>query len=226
MLRRLLMPMLFSAAACTPQPPAPAESAGQPATLPAPATNCATPEQAEKIRTYYTSERPGVPLAVASRAFEVPEAIIASALPPEQSIGVDASPEITGEIWRSIESWGAATNVTLVITPSSQHAFAFPSLVPVNQDDNADGYLDVYADSGNGVHSHIQIKYVSKIFASDITTAEANRRTRGVSFFSSDGHLIIGVYASINKDAFDLAAVTGFDRTWALIGTMPRACQS
>lgn len=186
---------------------------------------CATEGQKAEVRSYYADQRPGVPLAVASRHFDYPELVIASGLPAEQSFGTAATPETTRKIWDSIDAWGAKTEVRLVLTPNSEHAFAFPSLVPVTQPDEGDGYLDVYADEGRGVHSHIQLDRVAAIFASDIPVDMSGKRTQAISLFGHDGDLILGVYATIRGEEYEGDAVAGFERTRDLIGSMPRICE-
>jgi len=185
---------------------------------------CATVEQASNIKTYYEKTRPGVPLTVASRFFNVPEFAIASGLPAALSIGTAVTPEQVKTIWSSIDAWGATTRVSLVVTPGSKHAFAFPSLVPITQKDAKDGYIDVYADEGRGVHSHIQLDQVAAVYATELADPKPGFKTRAISFFGPDGHLVIGVYASIKSDPFDDKAVAGFERTRALIASMPRIC--
>jgi len=186
---------------------------------------CATPTEAQRVRDYYQNLRPGVPLPVPSRFLDVPELVIASGLPERQSIGTPGSPEVTKRIWRSIDEWGPNTSVKLVLTSGSKHAFAFPSLVPITQPDDKRGMLDVYADEGRGVHAHIQLALVDTVYATDLPGREPGKRTRAVSFFAREGHLILSVYASIAADAtHDPAAAAGFANTWKLIGSMPRVC--
>ncbi len=185
---------------------------------------CATIEQAGNIKTYYEKTRPGVPLTVASRFFNVPEFAIASGLPATLSVGTAVTPDQVKTIWNSIDAWGATTRVSLVVTPSSKHAFSFPSLVPITQKDAKDGYIDVYADEGRGVHSHIQLDQVAAVYATELADAKPGFKTRAISLFGKDGNLVLGVYASIKSDPFDDKAVAGFERTRALITSMPRIC--
>lgn len=186
-------------------------------------TLCATPEQT-KIVHEYLQERPGVPLAIPSRKFEIPEATVSSALSSNDAVGVIATPEIASKIWDSIEAWGATSEVGLVFSPSGQHAFALPSLVPMRVDADDDGYLDVYADDGKGVHSHIQIKYVDEIYAVNLK-AENGDLTSGVTYFGPDGHAILGIFASIKGQVYSESAMDGFEKTWNLISTMPEPCE-
>lgn len=186
---------------------------------------CASAAEAQRVRTYYATKRPGVPLPVASRFLDVPEAIVASALPHEQSVGTPGSPQTVAQIWRSIDAWGPQTAVKLVLTSGGKHAFAFPSLVPITQPDDDSGMLDVYADAGKGVHGHIQLAHVKAVYATDVPGTDPGKRTRAISLFAADGQLVLGVYASIAKESdADPQAIAGFARTWSLIRSLPRSC--
>lgn len=186
--------------------------------------HCASAADTQRVRDYYTNRRPGVPLPVPSRFLDVPEMVIASGLPADQSIGTAGSPEVVKHIWKSIDAWGEKTAVKLVLTSGGKHAFAFPSLVPITQPDDGSGLLDVYADGGKGVHAHLQVAHVKTIYATEIPGKEAGRRTRAVSFFGADGQLVLGVYASIAAETPDPAAIAGFTKTWKLIQSLPRVC--
>lgn len=189
------------------------------------ASMCASSIDAQRVRTYYSKFRPGVPLPVPGRFLDVPEVIIASGLPAGQSVGVAGTPGLAKEIWKSIDAWGPKTAVKLVLTSGGKHAFAFPSLVPITQADDGSGMLDVYADDGKGVHGHIQSARVKAIFATDVPGKEPEKRTRAISYFGEDGELILGVYASIAAETPDPKAIEGFGRTWALLKSMPQLCE-
>lgn len=185
---------------------------------------CASPSHAPMVRDYYENLRPGRPLPVPSRHFNVPELVIASALPIQQSIGTPGTVQATKDVWKSIDAWGARSNVKLVLTSGGNHAYSFPSLVPIAQPDKNDGWLDMYADDGKGVHAHINGPYVKAIYATDIPGKEPGQRTQGISFYNQDGSLILGVYAQVAGETFDQAAVEGFKKTRALIESLPRVC--
>jgi putative heme iron utilization protein len=185
---------------------------------------CASPSHASLIRDFYESQKPGRPLPVPGRHFNVPESVIASALPPQKSIGTPGTVQATKDVWKSIDAWGASTSVKLVFTSGGKHAYAFPSLVPIAQPDPNDGWLDMQADGGKGVHAHINGPYVKAIYVTDIPGKEAGQRTQAVSFYNQDGSLILGVYAQVAGESFDQAAVEGFKKTWALVESMPRVC--
>lgn len=186
---------------------------------------CATKVQTDAVRGYYAGPRAGAPLPVASRHFNMSEMAIASALLPENAVGAAMTPDRIKQLWRSIDAWGAQTQVKLVLAPQGNHSFAFPSQVPVAQPVDNDGFLDVYADGGRGVHAHLQLDRIASAFAIDLATNDPKFRTRGVSFFDADGALALGVYASIKTDPFDQKAVNGFASTWAMLASMPQICR-
>ncbi|WP_129781595.1 ChuX/HutX family heme-like substrate-binding protein [Peristeroidobacter soli] len=186
---------------------------------------CASAAQIASVHDYYTNQRPGRPLPVPARAFGWPESVVASGLPVEQSFGAAATPALVREIWKTIDAWGEKTSVKLVLASGGQHTFAFPSLVPITQPQNANAdLLDVYADGGKGVHTHISAPHVKAIYATDVPGKNAGQRTQAISFYNQDGSLALAVYAQIDGEKPDPAAIEGFKKTAAKIKALPRVC--
>ncbi|WBX85140.1 ChuX/HutX family heme-like substrate-binding protein [Sphingosinicella microcystinivorans] len=204
------------AAACT----APADTAPKAAST---GPVCADSARTERIRKEVKAY-PGDPIAIVARDLELSEFTTASGLFPEMQVGALIDAQQFQDLWKSIESWGADTMVRLVISPSSAHAFIVHGKVPMIQPDADPGYLDVYADEGRGIHSHIQMSKIAAVYATDIPTEDPAFRTRGINFLDHDGHSVIGVYASIKTYEPDAKAVEGFERTRALVAALPRAC--
>ncbi len=185
---------------------------------------CATTEEAAAVRAFYSETRPGAVLPIPGRKLNMVESKIASGLLADNAVGVEGTPERLAEIWRSVDAWGEETNVRLVLSIDGWHPFDFPSKTPVTQAKHNQGFYDVYADGGAGVHIHLKPEDVSLIYAADLPVADGSS-TRSVNLYDTDGRLILGVYASkAGKADFDEAAVTGFSATWDLIAGMPRAC--
>lgn len=184
---------------------------------------CADPAQTERIRKE-VKDYPGDPVAIVARDLELTEFTAVSGFFPEMQVGARIDAKQFEDFWKSIESWGADTMVRLVISPSSAHAFIVHGKVPMIQPDADPGYLDVYADEGRGIHSHIQMSKIAAVYATDIPTEDPAFRTRGINFLDHDGHSVIGVYASIKKYEPDAKAVEGFERTRTLVAALPRAC--
>lgn len=191
-------------------------------TMPKPA--CATAQEKEIARKG-AAEFPGAPVAIGSRFLGMKEFTFASALPQEISIGAWITGDEVAQLWKSIDAWGKDTMVRVVISPQSEHAFSLYGKVPTTQSIADPGYLDVYADEGKGIHSHIQLDKVAAVYATDLPSEDPTRRTRGINLYDHNGHNIIGVYASIMRYDPDPAAVAGFERTREIIRRMQPACQ-
>ncbi|MFC3051913.1 ChuX/HutX family heme-like substrate-binding protein [Kordiimonas pumila] len=187
---------------------------------------CVSQGDKTKFLDYIEKNQPGAPLAIASRGLEVPEALLTSALPKTAAVGVKANPEITTQIWKSIDAWGADTDIGMVFSPSDQHAFVFPKhRVPLLQEGAKEGYLDMVANGDGGVHAHVQLKNISYIYATNLKSKDGKWQTQGITFFGPDGHAVIGVFASIKSKVISDAAVKGFEKTWAILSGLPQACE-
>ncbi len=184
---------------------------------------CAT-DQEKSIARQGITQFPGAPVAIGSRFLGMKEFTFASALPSDVSIGAWITGNAVAELWKSIDAWGKDTMVRVVISPQSEHAFSLYGKVPTTQSIADPGYLDVYADEGRGIHSHIQLDKIAAVYATDLPSDDPSRRTRGINFYDHLGHNVIGIYASIMRYDPDPAAIEGFNRTRAIIETMPRAC--
>lgn len=194
-----------------------------PAAWATPRPACATDQEKQAARKG-AAEFPGAPVAIGSRFLGMKEFTFASALPRDVSIGAWITGDAVADLWKSIDAWGKDTMVRVVISPQSEHAFSLYGKVPTTQAVADPGYLDVYADEGRGIHSHIQLDKVAAVYATDLPAEDPTRRTRGINFYDRHGHNIIGIYASIMLYEPDPAAIAGFERTRALIEKMPRTC--
>lgn len=183
---------------------------------------CASKREAKKVLSYF-SENAGAPLAIPARDLKFPELKIATALLGTNAVGISATPALVKQVWSSIDKWGAQSHVRLVFTMGGAHVMDFPSLVPITQPDMADGFIDVYADNGKGIHGHLWLTRVKQIVAVDLPGRD-EVRTRTVSFYDAQGKLIIGVYASITTKKPDTRSVAGFKESWSLIKSLPQLC--
>ena len=187
-----------------------------------PVTNCAGKSVAKKVAAFY-AERPGAPSPIPARALGIPELHVVTALPGENRTGVKATEQLLEDLWVTIDAWGEDTRVNLVFTMGGQHVLDFPSLVPIRQEDLDDGWIDAYADRGDGVHGHLWMDRVTSVHAIDIEGTD-DTRTRGVLFFAPEGDLAMGVYASVAGKAFDQNAVDGFGGTWDFLASGEQVC--
>lgn len=204
-----------------------AVSAADPIDLPMESANlpsCANAEVQQIIRGEYLVRWPGDPMPIAARELGLSDFTVTSALPAEMASGALIDSQQLTTVWESINEWGADTDVELVFSPSSEHAFVLKSKVPMIMDDPDPGYLDVYADEGRGVHSHIQMSKIVAVYVSTMPTESPDHFTRAIEFYDDSGVSIIGVYASIKTNDYDPKAVSGFEKTRNLIESWPSIC--
>ncbi|MEM9570373.1 MAG: ChuX/HutX family heme-like substrate-binding protein [Pseudomonadota bacterium] len=184
---------------------------------------CADADTREVVQRHFQKNTKAT-LAGASRKLALPELLVVTGLPPEQAIGTQMTPEILKDVWTSMDAWGEQASVRTVFTMGGEHVLEFPGYIPVRQADLDDGWLDIYADGGAGVHGHLWLNRVGSAHA--IERANKNKQLfRSISFYAPEGHLIMGVYASVPGTPADPKAVEGFERTRALLASMPRLCE-
>ncbi|MFC3053537.1 ChuX/HutX family heme-like substrate-binding protein [Kordiimonas pumila] len=184
---------------------------------------CATADEKALVTDFVTNKRPGKPLPVAARTLDILEGKVATSLPSDLTVGTLGSPEVFKKVWASVEAWGAETSVGLVFTENKVHTFVVPSLVPMTQP--GDGPLaDLYADNGNGIHSHVDPTDVKAIYAAKLPAGDGFTRT--LSFYDSKGGLIWALIAGEANGKGEKAAIDGFEETWKLIASMPQACMT
>ncbi len=183
---------------------------------------CVSADVTTAVAAYYKGH-PGVTLNSAAQDLNIPELNVATAAPDSRRVAAKVTAEQVKDIWTSIDGWGAKTAVRLLFTMGGKQLMDFPSLVPTRQADLQDGWLDIYADDGAGVHGHLWLGRVDTVHAVDLAGSDGER-TRAISFYAPEGHLIMGVYASIAGEDFDSKAVKGFERTRKAIAALPQLC--
>lgn len=173
---------------------------------------CATEEQKSQIADAFAA-REGVPTMIYARNTGLPELTVASGLPASvKSYGAEATPDRVKEVWASIDSWGGEASTHVVFTMGGDHVADFPSLIPLTQPDDGSGFIDIYADNGDGVHGHVFLDLVKAIYAAELPGPTGV--TRMVSLYNEDGSLIVAIYPSIGAKPFDQRAIDGFNRTF------------
>jgi len=186
---------------------------------------CASADDASVIQDYYANVRPGAPPPAVARLFRMEETRVVSALKAGEAYGVRSDRLFFDQVWKSVDAWGADTKIGIVLTGGGMHVWNFPSKVPQTQSTSTPIWYDMYADEGAGVHGHITPQEVDQIWALQLPTKEADKFTRILGFYDSDGKLIVGLYVSEGVKDFDPKAVEGFERTRELLKMRPRICQ-
>lgn len=198
-----------------------ADAADAPAKAGAPelsAPMCATVAQVKQVQEHYAAH-PGAMPAVATRALKLPDALIASALPPDQVYGASGAAFIP--VWESMMAWDDP--VTIVIKSGS--VIEIRGKIPKGTPSKVSNYFNV-DESGPGLGGHLRPDLVTAIYAVDLPTKAANAPLRGILFFDGAGDTVFGVYAAGENEGSPAspALVAQFERTRALVKSMPRVC--
>jgi putative heme iron utilization protein len=174
---------------------------------------CATPEQARQVLELY-SQKPSPPPFMAAPKLGLPEAVVLSALPAAQAIGVAGSAFMP--VWESLQAWDRS--LTLVI--KAGQVFEIHGRIPKGQPSTISRNFNLeYPAAGLG--GHLRPDLVSAIYA--ITLEGREGPMRGVMFLGADGGSAFSVFLPEGQQPLP-AEVAQFEKTRALIAALPRAC--
>ena len=177
-------------------------------------SQCASPDQIAAVRSALEGKEPS-PLGATAAALKIPEAIVASALPPAQSYGIDASQ--FQAVWKSIETW---TDAVTFITKGPN---LFEVLGPVGQGEPSkrSKFFNVKRE-GPGLAGHFRPDLFSSIYVLEIPGKVST--LRGVVFFEPSGEAVFTVYVPGEGGPSPEAVVKQFSSTAALIRSFPSVC--
>ena len=178
---------------------------------------CASADEAAVVRQYYV-ENPEMLPFVAARSLGVSEAVVLSALPKEQAIGVD--PGAFQSIWAELVG---IDNVSTTIFAGGS-IFEVHGKIPSGTPSSRSNYFNLESEEGQ-IGGHLRPDLIASIYVVHI--AVGNRSdTIGVSFIDGNGDAIFGVYLSG-------AEVTPTDENLAkahelkkLAMSLPSACEA
>lgn len=198
-----------------------AGAADAPAKAPAPqasAPMCATAAQVKQVQEHYAAN-PGAMPAIATHTLKLPDALIASALPPDQVYGTTGAGFVP--VWESMMAWD--TPVAIVIKSGS--VLEIRGKIAKGTPSKVSNYFNV-DESGLGLSGHLRPDMVTAIYAMDLPTKTANAPLRGILFFDGAGDTVFGVFAAGEGEGSPAppALVAQFERTRALVKSMPKVC--
>jgi len=175
---------------------------------------CASSEQIAVVRTALAGKEPA-PLGATAAALKMPEALVASALPHEQTHGVSAIHFQT--IWKSIETWSDAT--TFII--KGPNLFEIQGPVGRGEPSTRSKFFNLHRE-GPGLAGHLRPDLYASIYLLEIPGASTT--LRGIVFFDQFGDAVFSVYVPGEGVPAPEAVVTQFKATSALILALPRLC--
>jgi len=184
--------------------------------------HCSNAAFDSEIADYY-ADRPGSPPAIPARRLSVRGLMVMDALEAQGSAKVlKSTPALLSQVWVSVDSWGEDTQVHLVFPLENKHVIDVITNVPVTQPDDGSGFLDIYADHGDGVHGHVYSEKVAAIALAKLP--RGGEATRLIGFYDQHGETIFATYASQATKTADAKAIAGFADTWAFAQSQESLC--
>lgn len=184
---------------------------------------CSVSDFDATVAQYYL-DNPGSPPAIPARRLVTSALTLMDALEATGAAKVmPSNPERLSALWATIDAWGEDTQMHLVFPLENKHVIDVITEVPITQPDDGSGFLDIYADDGDGVHGHV---YVDKVAAIAVATLPGDGDvTRVVSFFDVHGDTIFSAYASQSRKTADPKAESGFEGTWGFAQAQDSLCR-
>ncbi len=175
---------------------------------------CATPAQTDQVRAFYQAAETPPATFQATRPLGLPEGIIASALPPQQAMGVPG--RHFRQIWASLLDWG---NVTLLIMKGG-NVFEIQGPVHPGKDSTTSRFFNLEYGVG-GAGGHLRPDLLASIYAIAFSSSKGNMR--GVAFYDAAGDSPFAVYMR-EEGPLEEERQAAFQKTWDLMAQMERAC--
>jgi putative heme iron utilization protein len=190
----------------------PAKPAPGAAGTPPPKDHCAAPADVQRVRALYATTPAPLPFQ-ATRELGLNEAVISSALPDSLSLGVDGSHFRT--VWDSVTGWGEA----LILIQRGAHVLEVHSPLPAGEPSTRSKFFNLGEAPFSG---HLRPDLLSGIHLVAIPGREG--LVRGVFFYDADGAHVFGAFIGGEGTEPSAQQVAAFEKTWALVKSLPRRC--
>ena len=174
---------------------------------------CASPEQAAAVQALYATA-PVPPTFLAATKLGIPEALVASAISGKQVVGTTGAG--FEAVWKSLQEWDDATAVVL----KDGYVFEIRGRIPGGAPSTKSQFFNLKQD-GAGLGGHLRPDQLGAIYAVDLVGAQG--ALRGLTFLNAAGEGIFGVYLPEGAEPKP-ALVAEFEKTRALIASLPRVC--
>lgn len=176
-------------------------------------SSCATPQQTQQIREFYRNNAMTMPV-IASRKLGLPEAVVASGLPPQQA--ASAPGKDFAEIWEAMMSWKEATFLIM----KGANVFEVLSGIGKIERSKTSAYTNI--EYVHPMRGHLRPDLYESIYAVSLPGKD-DEAARGILFYDAQGASVFGVFMSgdISPPASEIAK---FDEVMKLVRTKTPVC--
>ena len=193
----------------------PARSQAPVPALAAAAPMCATPEQTAPVTAFYEKSAAMLPL-LATRTLKMPEALIASALKPNQALGVEG--RYFGALWDSARTWGDV----VFFASKEGNQFEVNGPLPEGVQSTSSNYFNLGPQKA-GITGHLRADRIVSIYA--ISLQEGKAHLRGLVFYDGKGDSQFAVFLPGEGAPVPPDTEAVFNKTWSMIASLPRVCK-
>ena len=179
------------------------------------ASLCATAEQATAVTEFYGKMQAMLPL-LATRTLKMPEAVIVSALKPDQALGVEG--KNFGAIWDSARAWG---DVVFFVSKGGNQ-FEINGALPEGVQSTSSNYFNLGSQKA-GITGHLRADNVGSIYA--ISLKQGKTHLRGLNFYDAKGDSQFSIFLPGEGAPVSKETEAAFEKTWAVLAGLPRVCR-
>jgi len=185
------------------------------------AAQCANGEQVAEVRAFF-AEHDALP-AIAARRLQMPEIVVASALPPEQAVGASAA--AFQDVWLQLTE---LDNATLLVLKAG-HVFELHGPIPPGKPSTRSQYFNVEfeteeGEEEEGLSGHLRPDLLTAVYAF-VLPGEGGAIVRSVFFYGSSGDSDFGVVVAVGDAGEGSAPRAIFDTIWSLLEAGVPLCQ-
>ncbi len=177
---------------------------------------CATPEQAKQVQEVYS--KGGMLPQIANRTLKMNEAVIASALPPAQSVGT--SGKNFAAVWNELVGM---EGVTLVM--KGGNVYEIRGKIPKGEPSKSSQYFNIENDVG--LSGHLRPDLYGAIYSLAIPARIPNSVSRGILFTDREtGEAAFMIAPGLVREGTTPppAVLAQFDKVTATIKSLGAAC--
>jgi putative heme utilization carrier protein HutX len=172
---------------------------------------CADTAQKQKITEHFKTSNPAIVTAVSARTLQMPEEIVASALPAEQGVGVKGT--AFQQVWETLPAWGD----TFFMVMKGGHVFELETKIMKGVPSAKSNFYNI--EHGAPLAGHLRSDLISSIYA--VTAKTRGQELRSVIFYGPTGE---SMFAAVVREDSPPAQKEAFEKTLALMKTLPKAC--
>jgi putative heme iron utilization protein len=173
---------------------------------------CPDASQAARIASAYAGATAPMPFMAAAK-LGLPEVVVAGGLPAALGHGVDG--KAFQAVWQSLGAWPDA----VVMIRKGANIFEIRTRVPTGKPSTRSKLFNLDHDAA--LSGHLRPDLFTAIHAIQAPGAEGFMR--GVFFYDDSGESVLGVFVP-PAEAPPAAQVAAFDKTLALLKTLPPRC--